>query len=214
MRYSEINYIKKFSEQLPKIELLPDEVLIQCLDKESFNGKYYIPYWAISNKGRCWSIWKCGWLNLSLWGNKNRYWGLTYLRNGKMTHIKVSWLVANYFCDKTPIDLYGEDGVDVHHGFAILIPDEIKNSLDPDDRRRNCMYFNNADNLFYEESAFHREVIHTFIKGKTEAGVDAIDPNDVFLNNFVKGLSDSDKKSIHSEYREDGTHIMIIKASL
>lgn len=212
-KYDEQYYSKKFAQQLPNIDLLPGEILIHCLDKKSFKGRFYIPQWAVSNKGRCWSIWKGDWLTPLLWGNNNRYWCLSYQRDGKLIHIKVSWLVANYFCDKTPVNLFGEDGIDVHHFITISIPNEIKYSRDRNEKIKSCMEFNNADNLSYERSDFHREVIHTFMKGKTEAGVNVIDPDNAFLYNLIKGLSDVDSadKAIRSEYGNDGTQTLKIK---
>lgn len=134
--YKVTDWIAEFRRQERKIrEAFPGEQFKQCLDKDSFNMRYYNPMWVVTDHGNIWSLWSERPLKVyrNKVGKKNKVgeysvfkycyrnnWYESVQKNGAkdMLIIAPHRLVANYFCDKTVIDLYGEANVEVHHIFG------------------------------------------------------------------------------------------------
>lgn len=134
--YKESDWIAEFRRQERKIrEAFPGEQFKQCLDKDSFNMRYYNPMWVVTDHGNVWSLWKERPLKAyaEQQGVKNKdgeYPSVKYyyrnscreaiLKNGNQGMLRIfsHQLVANYFCDKTVINRYGEANVEVHHIFG------------------------------------------------------------------------------------------------
>ena len=139
-------YVEKFSELEKTLELMEGEIIVHCLDDKSFGGKFYFPKWAVTNKARVYSLYKNDWLksHRKKSGKKLKN-GIYSTQRDCIDHTNVHQLVANYFCDKTPIDLYGEKNVEVHHRY----------SFNPN---KSCEENNCAENLRYEYKPDHKEI--------------------------------------------------------
>lgn len=161
-------WIDRFEDQkeLIKENLLPSEEIKQCLDTESFNGRYYNPIWVVTSEARIWSLDKCGWYgqHTTKQGRPNakgeyiqvqRYhaknaWEETVKRAGTKDQVQVYYhqIVANYFCDKTAIKLFGEDGCVPHHLFGYY-------KFTSDDSIC-CRWINRAKHLCYVRKYDHK----------------------------------------------------------
>ena len=103
----------------------------QCLDKESFDMRFYNPAWVVCSEGYVWSlhykrligfIHEEGFTNQqgnysqSKWKVHNSY-TETRMHLGKKSgsDIPVHQLVANYYCDKLAVRMFGEKNCVVHH---------------------------------------------------------------------------------------------------
>ena len=136
---------------LEELQLLEGEILVHCIDSKSFNGKYYIPEWAVSNMGRGYSLYHNKWLQPFPTGTKREY----YSFKGKKT-VKVHQLVVNYFKNESDIialEEFGADGIDAHHIIPINIPEELKEGTpeNADARIKHCMECNCKSNIVYQE---------------------------------------------------------------
>lgn len=120
MRRNELFWTQEFTRQEEAIKalMLPGEKFVQCLDNESFNGKYYHPMWVATSFGRVYSLASKKFLAIkpkAVGARKKNgeYSGTSYYYIGGK--ISAHRLTANYFCDKRAIKKYGEAAVVVHH---------------------------------------------------------------------------------------------------
>lgn len=151
-----IDYVSKFKEQENKIiqQLKAGEEIRHCVDEKSFQGKYYKPEWVVSSFGRVYSLAHKKWLSIPLKeiGAKNKDGEYTQRRHYVCGVIPVHQLVANYFCDKTPIGLYDEKNIEAHH---IRAYDSTKSN-----EENNC-----AANLCYVQKQYHSQVVNVLQRG-------------------------------------------------
>ena len=155
---TEQEWIAEFEKQKSYIETLlySEEEIKQCLDKDSFDGRYYNPAWVATSKGRVYSLWKKDWLSIRKkeGGGRNEngeYTGTKYFYVGGK--VSAHGLTCNYFGDKKPIEVFGEKNVEVHHARGF---DENK-SLE----ENNC-----ANCLNYIYTPTHRNVVNQIEDGK------------------------------------------------
>ena len=158
---TEAYWIKKFKEQEELIkQAFPGENYKQCLDKVSFGMRYYNPVWVVTDEAHVWSLK----LMRALPGYQDD--GGTKNKDGEYTqhryHLKNSWyesvkasgrkyplrvyfhqLVANYFCDKLAITLFGEEECVPHHIFGY-------------DESASCQWLNRAKHIQYVKKEHHK----------------------------------------------------------
>ena len=165
-------YERKFKEQeeLIKRQLMPGEEYKHCLDWDSWGGRYYCPCWVVTSEGRVWSLWfeRFNTPYFERSGNRNAngeyFQGKYYYQNGteqilerfgikRPARCYVHCLVANYFCDKTAIELFGEEHCKVHHIFGY-------------DWDADCMWQNRAKHIQYVKDDDH--VLLNAIQKKTQ----------------------------------------------
>lgn len=162
----EKKYIQKLEKNLDKIkeQLLPGESFCHCLDKESFSMRFYNPVWIVTSEARIYSLKCMKWLDP--YQDKNgsgrkkssgeRIQKPYYLRNSNTEamaknqvksaiRVQIHQLVANYFCDKAIVEIYGEDKCEVHH----------KKSYNYE---KPCSENNRASNLQYIIKKDHNEL--------------------------------------------------------
>lgn len=123
--------------------LEPDEQYAHCIDSESFGGRYFLPQMVVTSYGRIFTLSdnkprqiKC---YLEECGPRNKKGELIqkkyFYRIGNGEHIlniKAHQIVANYFCDKSVVEMYGEENVEVHHigGYDTSYPNTYLNRWD------------------------------------------------------------------------------------
>ena len=150
-------WITRLEEQKESIqqELFEGETIKHCLDTESFDGAFYNPQWVITSEARVWSLARNnnhgGWNtpypndNDRRWYMKND-WHETKDRLGLNSEKRVFYhqAVANYFCDKKAIELFGEENCIPHHLFRYhhLLDDHIVQT-----RQEDCTWNNRAKHL-------------------------------------------------------------------
>lgn len=136
--------------QMQAADLSEGEKIVQMTDKESFKGNYYYPAYAVTDKGRVWSIINSKWLIPQAVGNDRSYWAVDL-----GTMVKVHVLVANYFCDKHAAELFGEEHVQVHHKRVVDVPERLKAEGYAAEKLKSCMAANAAENLCYQQTDDH-----------------------------------------------------------
>lgn len=114
-------WIQAYNEQEPDIwKIAEDEKFKQCLDRQSFNGKFYDPKKVISNYGRVWSLNVCRFIKQDR--SISGYYRVPVSALGKTinprNHLMIHQTVANYFCDKKAVEIYGEANVKAHHKYS------------------------------------------------------------------------------------------------
>lgn len=161
-------WMDRFEDQRARIQaaLFDEEKMKQMLDEESFNGRFYNPMWVITSEARVWSLAKNhnhgGFLlpKRSRQGRRNqdgeypatRRW---YEKNiwpevvekfgtASMVQLYYHQMVANYFCDRTALDIFGESHCVAHHIFRYheLLDDGIVAT-----RQEDCTWNNRANHL-------------------------------------------------------------------
>lgn len=137
--------------QMQSANLLKGEKIEQMTDQKSFKGRYYYPAYAVTNKGRVWSIINHKWLAPQAVGTDRSYWAVDLLG----TMVKVHLLVANYFCDKYAVEVFGEANVQVHHKKVVDVPEELKTKECTEEKIKSCMDANAAENLCYQKTDDH-----------------------------------------------------------
>lgn len=173
MMKKEAKYKIKHEQQIEKIKtkLMPNEKIVHCLDDISFNGRYYLPEWCVTNMGRGYSLSHQKWLSPQAVGNNRDYWSFV----GVDKQVKVHQLVLNYFrsaSDDVAIELFGEEGVDCHHIFSIEIPEELKKQTRKNRQARikHCMECNCKSNLVYQEKEIDHKDDRRVTNGKETIG--------------------------------------------
>ncbi len=154
-----------YNEQKKHIEsyLRDGEQICHCIDEQSFGGRYYNPNWVVTSAGRIYSLVRKHWISpfLKSGGRRNKAGEYPrteyYVKIGKRD-VKFSRLIANYFCDKTLIQRYGEECVDVHHIVSF-------------DSKLSCEENNCAGNLQYALNKKGEE--------KSRAAADGVLPHEV-----------------------------------
>lgn len=161
INYDEAYWVRKFQEQEELIRHnLPNENYKHCLDKDHFGMRYYNPIWVVTNEAHVWSLQYKRLLspNQDMGGTRSkdgeysqsRY----YFKNScpdavkkvgvkKEIKVFVHQLVANYFCDRMPVNLYGEDACVVHHIFGY-------------DEGADCTWLNRANHIQYVRKIEHK----------------------------------------------------------
>lgn len=183
-------YVLKFQEQLGLIESLlePNEKIAHCTDSDSFKGAFYRPEWIATSHARVWSLRYKKWLRPQMrTPNKFSY-----------ANILVSRLVANYFCDKKVVEMFGEENVEVHH----MKPLNVEK---PDNR------VNYASNLQYIRKDLHREI--TLIQYGYKLP-EYIEFDRVTENSGNSIAMDPRESQIRIIYKEDGSYSLNIKCGL
>ena len=187
-------WIEKFHEQEERIkaERYDGEKIVQCLDTKSFDGKYYNPMWVVTSEARIWSLarnhehgdWNLPYPNkkTNRWYVKNN-WDETVKRlNDKSENtIYMHQIVANYFCDRTAINIYGENNCAPHHCFRYhaLYKDKIVAT-----KQEDCRWNNRAKHLRYVYVEDH--MLLTYIQ-----------------QNYAKSAKEIVKKLTKGIYRKD-----------
>ena len=150
-----IKYKEKFAMlDKSKIGLMDGEKIKHCVDQESFNGKMYVPEWAITNMGRGFSLFRNDWLVPQATGRRN-YWHFCGSKQPA-----VHELVVCYFkdaSDKIAVEEFGEEKIEVHHEIPIMIPDSLKKGTveNRSERIKHCMECNRKSNVFYQKNRIH-----------------------------------------------------------
>ena len=144
-------WIARFEEQKNRIQrdLAMGETIEHCLDTEHFGGRYYNPEWVITSEARIWSLAKNrnvgGWNTPYPHERTRRWyasndWHETKERLG-LENIKTYYhqIVANYFCDRKALDLFGEENCVPHHvfGYVHLFDQSVVQT------RQECCTWNN-----------------------------------------------------------------------
>lgn len=163
---TEEQYITKYDNRRAEIEaqLHEGERIVHCLDKESFNARYYNPCWLVTSEARIFSLYDMCWRepyqdeagcgHRDAEGNYSQRPYYLYNTNnyamecaGIDSNLKIyiHRLIANYFCDKKVIEQHGEDNCEVHH-------------IVPYNYDRSCTENNRASNLQYILKDTHRAV--------------------------------------------------------
>lgn len=163
---TEEQYITKYNDRRAEIEaqLHEGERIVQCLDKKSFNARYYNPCWLVTSEARIFSLydmcWRepyqdkagCGYRDAEGIYSQKPYYLYNTNKYAKECagvdfdlKVYIHRIVANYFCDKNAIEQYGEHDCEVHH----IIPYNYD---------RSCTENNRASNLQYISKDTHREV--------------------------------------------------------
>ena len=193
MNNKELTYLKKYEEQKDRIEeqLVVGEEMKHCLDKKSFGGKYYNPCWVVTSKGRIYSLYKKAWMNpwLDSIGKRKKdgsYPEKRYCLKGDRK-VWVHLLVANYFCDKAAVELYGEKNVDVHHRIVF-------------DADKSCEENNYAGNLYYTERGLHQQMLNRIQRGTYKKG-ENMDSCTWFA---VNNVAHNPGSTVHIETQPDG----------
>lgn len=190
----EEKYKATFEEIKNTLDLIENEEIVHCLDKESFNGRYYFPKWAVTNMGRVYSLAVRKWCKAYLGdeghkNNENKYSQATYRVNKTKVHL----LVANYFCDKTPIQLYGEKGIEVHH-------------ITRYDKNKSCMENNNSNNLVYVRKEDHATILTKIQNGNYEIP----DGTDQIVRNAIDSFGMDERNNISLKYDKENNLTMDI----
>lgn len=109
----------EFARQKSELwKIAEDEEFKHCMDKDSFRGIYYDPVKVISNYGRVWTLTTHSFMK----PYRNRLRGYHRVdvtvagkRHNPNKTMFVHGMVANYFCNKDAVKLYGEENVEAHH---------------------------------------------------------------------------------------------------
>ena len=194
---TQVNWNLKYEEQKEEIErqLLPGELMVHCIDTESFGGRFYNPRWVATSESRVYSLPRKRWLKGTAKPCKNKAgdvtrvnWTVTNTENKK--DITVHQLTANYFCNKTVVEQFGEENVHVHHIWG----------YDPE---KSCQENNRAEYLQYIVKKHH-----TFLNN-LQRGTYRIPENvgqDVRTTyNTIKHLYPRGRASVRLLYDADGT---------
>lgn len=201
MKYN-LDYFKKFKEQKELIEsqLMPGELYKHCTDTISFNGRYFVPCWVVTSKSRIWSLKLSRWIKT--YREKKR--DCVYASNPKRT-LSVHLLVANYFCDKSVVELYGEENVEGHH----------EESFDPEKTNEEN---NNAGNVQYIVKSDHHD-INRVVKSGTFRSKDGTVEADERAEEIARAVKKSAKEGFPVKqsitYDESGNatyHVNVIPA--
>ena len=158
-------WITRFGEQRERIqaELFEGETIKQCLDTESFGGRLYNPQWIITSEARLWSLarnhnaggWNTPYPHESTrrWYMKNN-WHETTDRLGLDSEAIIyhHQIVANYFCDKKAIYLFGEENCVPHHLFKYL---NLFDNHIVQTKQEACTWNNRANHLRWVTKVDH-----------------------------------------------------------
>ncbi len=184
--------------QMQSANLLEGEKIKQMTDKESFEGRYYYPAYAVTDKGRVWSIINHKWLAPQAVGNDRSYWAVDL-----GTMVKVHVLVANYFCDKHAAELFGEANVQVHHKKVVDVPEELKTKECTEEKIKSCMESNGAENLCYQQTDDHLMITkfshHQNVPGESK---DKVEMDEQLKR--IRMLFDPKSSEIMLDYDEEG----------
>lgn len=201
-------WIDRFEEQKDRIQnvLFDGETIKQMLDEESFDGRFYNPMWVITSEARIWSLAKNnnhGGLLIpkrSQQGRRNRAGEYTATRRWyekniwpevvekvgvtSMAQLYYHQMVANYFCDKKAVEIFGESSCVAHHIFRYreLVDEGIVNTKEED-----CTWNNRAKHLRWVSKADH--AVLTFIQNSwyEKKTIDYI------LDQMMKGIHYKDR---------------------
>lgn len=156
-----------FREQQSRFwKIAKDEEFRHCIDKESFHGEFYDPEKVISNYGRIWSLNTEDFIHSYQKEKPDGYFVIDVSAAGKRHNISpksgkprakmfIHRAVANYFCDKTAVSIYGEDNVEAHHSYS------HKKTLPfykPERNKHNKYWINYWEYLHWTDKDQHSEI--------------------------------------------------------
>ena len=169
MRNTNIDKVELYKEKfatldLKELGLMNGERVMHCIDDTVFNGKLFVPEWAVSNYGRVYSLWGNRWLTPQATGTR-RYWHVVGSKQPG-----VHELVVYYFRDESDmiaLEEFGESGVEVQHLIPIVIPDELKHGTieNRTARIKHCMKVNCKSNVCYQKKSHNRSKDKLITKG-------------------------------------------------
>lgn len=203
-------WIARFEEQRDRIqrELIMGEEIAHCLDAEHFGGRYYNPEWVITSEARLWSLGKnrnAGGWNTPYPHERTRRWYTssdwheTKERLG-LENIKIYYhqIVANYFCNRKPIELFGEENCVPHHvfGYIHLFDQGVVQT-----RQECCTWNNRAKHLKWTTSGDHA-VLNYLQDAKNSR-----ETEDEIIEGMMRGITYKDggeeKRIIFNDAKED-----------
>ena len=203
---ADMKEVKKFEKNMDKyellevtnfesLELLPDEKIAHCIDKD-----YYENGWIITNKGRIWSITDNRWL--VPWLNEKGYW--------RIANAYVHRWVCHYFMstdDKRILKMVEDHNkecndtdkweAEVHHKQIIEKIDNYE-SMIKTERILACMAVNYKENLIYQRIKDHDDD-HNLLKGKQN-----ISDGTAQFDAMSSIMINSGLDSAYTTYGEDG----------
>lgn len=177
-------YIRKFAElkkdNFKKLDLEKGEIIKHCIDNRDM--KYYQEAWAVTSRGRIWSLGHNMWLNPR---NQKGYW--------RVANVYVHELVNYYFMSDDEkmmlryVEKRNKNSVDseileleVHHLEEVQIVDS--SVMTKDARIKACMESNHKGNLILQIKEDHRDS-HRILKGKKTKGEEkGTEQFDVFMS--------------------------------
>ena len=190
-------YIRKYEElkmdSFKELNLESDELIVHGSDIE--DRKFYKVSWAVTNKGRVWSLsrnrWMYPWLNGKYWRVANTY---------------VHLLVNYYFItdEERKIKKYAEEHkkkYEVHH------LDEVEaldlSVMTKEERIEACMKVNRKSNLMLQIERDHDDA-HKLKKGKRKLGKDKEGYERVAKFDSMTSIMIASNASVYFSYNENG----------
>lgn len=202
------NYMELEKSNFAIMQLLPGETVKHC---NKFEGTdCYQLGWAVTNKGRTWSIpqkkWHIPW-------NDNGYWRVAdtyvhklvdyYFMSDEEMHIKNMLEEHNKHC------LDSEKWMaEIHHKKPVKCVDYTK--MSDDEKLCACMEANHKENLMYQISNDHRDV-HKLMNGqKTKGEKEGTEQFDNILS-ILRNTNGNTPKEVTITYNEEGKREINIK---
>ncbi len=228
---TETECVKKFEEQEPIIieNMQEGEQYKLCLDHDSFGGSCYDPIKVITSYGRVWGLKDRTFLNLEKALNAHGYKKTTVSGSAKeynqTAYMTIHKLVANYFCDKSLIEIIQavneqqqnmvfDLSLDEYSNFKIIQVHHI-NSNKLDNRAENLQYiYTEVHDLL---TALHNhDNLRPSIRAKYINRLEAVglyDPEDKRLKIMVDNASSQGTKLygyvVKDDTRPNGFHMEI-----
>ena len=185
-----------------KAQLFEKEQIEQCCDTKSFDGRYYNPMWVVTSEARIWSLPSHRFLSpkrsvqgrrnrngeytaTSRWYEKNNWHEtVAHFGNKDMVQVYYHQIVANYFCDRKAIDLFGEENCIPHHIFRYrpLLDDGLVHT-----EQEDCTWNNRAKHLRWVSK--HDHTILTYLQDVWNSRMNLDDA----VNDLIKGIPYKDR---------------------
>lgn len=208
-----------YKEKFKKLEkdnfaimnLKEDESVVHCIDDT--DEKYYQFRWAITNKGRMWSLHQKRWM---LPRKENGYW--------RIENIYVHEWVDHYFMNdeeknmKRMVEEHNKKCIDseklkleVHHKKLVQEMDSSK--MTNDERVEACMQENYKENLILQIEGDHNDV-HKIMKGKRKLGIDKKGKERMLEFDAMTSILINSGASVHFSYDVTGKKELTTKLVL
>lgn len=204
-------YEELVKENFEKMNLKEGESVIHCIDDA--DEKYYQFRWAITNKGRMWSIYQNRWLiprkENGYWRIENIYvheWVDYYFMTDEEKNLKQMVEEHNKKCsDSEKIKL------EVHHKKIVQEMDSSK--MTKEERIEACMKENCKENLMLQIEGDH-DVVHELMKGKRKLSKDKSGKERIFEFDSMTAMMINSGASVYFSYDENGNKELNTKLAL
>lgn len=204
-------FIKLEKENFAIMNLKEGESVIHCIDDT--DEKYYQFRWAITNKGRMWSIYQNRWLiprkENGYWRIENIYvheWVDYYFMTDNEKELKQMVKEHNDNCsDSEKLKL------EVHHREVVKEMDSSK--MTKEERIIECMKENNKENLMLQIESDH-DVVHELMKGKRKLSKDKSGKERIFEFDSMTSMLIDSGASVYFSYDENGNKELNTKLTL